>query len=71
MAKRCDECGQAQTIRTVTDAYGDTLCATCRGEASCTWCGDDANGATEIVERGETWLPLHVGCVRGVLPVTA
>ncbi|CAL9377933.1 hypothetical protein [Streptomyces sp. enrichment culture] len=70
-AGRCDDCGQRQTIRTVTDEYGDTTCATCRGEAVCAWCGDDADVSTEIVERGETWLPVHVGCARGVLPVAA
>ncbi|MFD5285047.1 hypothetical protein [Streptomyces rubrogriseus] len=71
MAGRCDDCGQRQTIRTVTDEYGDITCATCRGEAVCTWCGDDADVSTEIVERGETWTPVHVGCVRGILPIAA
>ncbi|WP_217164258.1 hypothetical protein [Streptomyces sp. AC512_CC834] len=67
-AGRCDDCGQAQTIRTVTDEYGDTLCATCRGEAACAWCGEGADESTMLVENGATWIPAHSGCARAVLP---
>ncbi|MGZ3097909.1 hypothetical protein [Streptomyces sp. H72] len=69
MAGRCDDCGQRQTVRTVTDEFGDTTCAGCRGEVACEWCGDEA--PTEVIECGQTWVPVHAGCVRGVLPVAA
>ncbi|WP_328336571.1 hypothetical protein [Streptomyces violaceus] len=71
VAGRCDECGQAQTVRTVTDEYGDTLCAGCREEVTCAWCTEASDATMEVVERGEMWVPAHAACASGVVPVAA
>ncbi|MCT9140353.1 hypothetical protein [Streptomyces violarus] len=71
MAATCDECGQVQTVRTVTDEYGDTLCASCREEVTCAWCTEASDATMETVERGEMWVPAHAACASGVVPVAA
>lgn len=62
-------CGQLQTVRTVVDERGEVWCAECRAETACAWCMEyNDTEDLEILARGETWIPVHAGCVRGFLP---
>jgi len=60
-------CGQVQTVRTVVGEDGDVWCAECRGETACAWCFERSDTEDlEIVESGDTWVPLHAECLEGM-----
>lgn len=58
--------------RPYVDEAGEIFCAECTAQDACAWCGDpfDMENA-EFVERGNTWVPLHAGCLEGLRASTS
>ncbi|MEV6055003.1 hypothetical protein [Streptomyces sp. NPDC052107] len=71
-AVTCD-CGLVHHFtRPDVDENGTVWCAECRGESACAWCFEWSDTEEmEIVESGDTWVPLHAGCRDGLRRATS
>ncbi|RRQ89709.1 hypothetical protein [Streptomyces griseofuscus] len=71
-AVTCD-CGLVHHYtRPHIDAEGVVWCQECCGESACTWCleWNDVEDLT-IVRQGDTFIPLHAGCLSGLRSSTS
>ncbi|MFE2549009.1 hypothetical protein ACFXGI_10745 [Streptomyces sp. NPDC059355] len=62
----CELCSVKLEVYVEPGRHGDILCGQCRYlDLSCHHCGEpaDDDDFMDVVEAGETWWPVHAGCI--------